>query len=148
MDDATNRKLSGSERETEKIAAKLAATLSPGDVVALFGGMGMGKTAFVRGLAAGLGLCSDDVCSPTFALVNEYTHPGMKSLYHFDFYRVEDEHSLLSTGFYEYLESGGILACEWSERIAGLLPPGTINVRISLGMDEGHRVIETWRAGG
>ncbi|MCL2856329.1 MAG: tRNA (adenosine(37)-N6)-threonylcarbamoyltransferase complex ATPase subunit type 1 TsaE [Oscillospiraceae bacterium] len=136
----TNR-ASRSEIETMEIAAELAKTLHPGDIVALFGGLGMGKTAFVRGLASGLGLDSTQVCSPTFALMNEYRRPGAPTLYHFDMYRVQGDDTLYATGFYDYLDSDGILAIEWSENIVHALPKGGVRVDIALGESEGQRVI-------
>jgi tRNA threonylcarbamoyladenosine biosynthesis protein TsaE len=121
------------EGETEALAETLAARLKPGDVLAFRGGLGAGKTAFVRGLARGLGV-SGQVSSPTFALVHEYG--GAVPLYHFDMYRVEDWQSLYSTGFFDYLDSGGILAVEWSENIENALPEGTITITIeTLGGD-------------
>ena len=114
--------------ETEEFAAGFAARLGPGDVVACRGGMGAGKTAFARGLARGLGL-ADDVSSPTFALVHEYTH-GNIPLYHFDMYRVSGFDALYSTGFFDYLEGDGVLFIEWSEQIEGALPPGVITLTI------------------
>ena len=136
-----NRRVSCSEHETREIAAGLAKTLSPGDIVALFGGLGMGKTAFVRGLASGLGLDKAQVCSPTFALMNEYRTPGAPTLYHFDMYRVQGDDTLYATGFYDYLDSEGILAIEWSENIVYALPKGAIMVDIALGEGEGQRII-------
>lgn len=115
------RFLSRSTRETEEFAAAFAEKLRPGDVIACRGGMGAGKTAFARGLARGLGL-TDEVSSPTFALVHEYTH-GNISLYHFDMYRVSGFDELYSTGFFDYLEQDGVLYIEWSENIEGALPP-------------------------
>ena len=82
------------------------------------GGLGAGKTAFVRGLAQGLG-CSDEVSSPTFSLVHEYDGPV--TLYHFDMYRIHSLDELYSTGFFDYLDCGGIMAIEWSENIAAVL---------------------------
>lgn len=99
------RFLSRSTRETEEFAAAFAEKLRPGDVIACRGGMGAGKTAFARGLARGLGL-TDEVSSPTFALVHEYTH-GNILLYHFDMYRVSGFDELYSTGFFDYLEQDG-----------------------------------------
>lgn len=118
-----------SPEETEQVAMQLAAELRPGDLIAYTGGLGAGKTAFTRGLAAGLGLM-DDVSSPTFALVNEYCE-GPATLYHFDMYRVHSYDDLYSTGFFDYLENGGILAVEWSENIDFALPYPHYEVSIS-----------------
>lgn len=111
--------LSSSPELTMKIAAKLADSLSGGEIIALKGGLGMGKTCFVKGLAAGLGF-SGEVTSPTFAIVNEYVG-GRLDLYHFDMYRITGWDDLYSTGYFEYLDSGGVVAVEWSENIAGAL---------------------------
>ena len=118
-----------SEEETQALAASLAPRLRPGDVLAFRGGLGAGKTAFIRGLVQGLGIHAD-VSSPTFALVHEYRE-GEKVLYHFDFYRVTDFESLYSTGFFDYLDTGGIIAAEWSENIENALPEDAITVTIS-----------------
>ena len=120
--------LSHSARETEQIAADFAATLHSGDVIAYRGEMGAGKTAFTRGLCRGLGL-SDHVSSPTFALVHQYGN-GAHALYHFDMYRVETFEDLYSTGFFDYLDYGGILAIEWSENIEAVLPENAITVEL------------------
>lgn len=114
--------------ETEQFASSLAQRLQPGDVIACRGGMGAGKTAFARGLARGLGL-ADDVSSPTFALVHEYTQ-GKTPLYHFDMYRIHSFDELYSTGFFDYLEQDGILLIEWSENITGALPENIITLTI------------------
>lgn len=113
------RLVSHSPEQTEQIACELAGTLLAGDVVALRGGMGAGKTAFVRGLAKGLAV-TGEVASPTFALVHE--HEGRIPLYHFDMYRVTTMDDLYSTGFFDYLDSGAVLAVEWSENIETALP--------------------------
>lgn len=120
--------ISHSTIETEKIGQDFSKTLKSGDVVAFFGGLGMGKTAFIRGLAKGLNI-DDPVSSPTFALVHEYR--GSLPLFHFDMYRVNTWDDLYSTGFFDYLESDGICAVEWSENIEEALPEGTIKVEIS-----------------
>ena len=104
--------ISHSTAETEDFAEKFAQKLSSGDVIALFGGLGMGKTAFVRGLARGLSVTSE-VSSPTFALVHEYD--GKIPVYHFDMYRINSLEDLFSTGFFDYLDSSGIMVIEWSE---------------------------------
>ncbi|MDR1805336.1 MAG: tRNA (adenosine(37)-N6)-threonylcarbamoyltransferase complex ATPase subunit type 1 TsaE [Clostridium sp.] len=127
--------------ETEQLAAGLAQKLPHGAVVALFGGLGAGKTAFVRGLAKGLGLdCA--VTSPTFAIVNEYRADGRLLLTHFDMYRVGTWADLESCGFFDYLESGAVIAIEWSENIVGALPADALRVKITHGEAEGERIIE------
>lgn len=118
--------ISNCPEDTARLAKRLAETLRGGEVIAFRGGLGMGKTCFVRGLAQGLGF-GGDVSSPTFALINEYIG-GRLPLYHFDMYRVEDWESLYSTGFFDYLESGGVIAAEWSENIDGALPENTIYI--------------------
>lgn len=133
------RHICSSVEETEQIAQALAAQLKPGDVVAYEGGMGMGKTAFTRGIVSGL--CGDDVVSsPTFALMNQYDTPAFP-VYHFDMYRINGWDDLYSTGFFDYLESGGVLLVEWSENIAAALPEHTIIVRIQPGDNENQRII-------
>lgn len=108
-----------SPESTMKIAAALSETLSGGEIIALKGGLGMGKTCFVKGLAAGLGF-SGEVTSPTFAIVNEYIG-GRLDLFHFDMYRITGWDDLYSTGYFEYLDAGGVTAIEWSENIEGAL---------------------------
>jgi len=127
-----------SVEETESLAASLASRCSPGCVVALFGGLGAGKTAFVRGLARGLG-CAGEVCSPTYAIMNEYA--GKPPLAHFDMYRVEGWESLESTGWFDYLGGGYVLAVEWSENILAAIPNSAWQVTISPGEDEQSRII-------
>ena len=117
-----------SPTETEQAAEKFAKRLRPGDVVAFTGGMGMGKTTFVRGLASVLAPHSG-VSSPTFSLVNEYG--GDIPLYHFDMYRVTSLDDLYSTGFFDYLGTDAILVIEWSENIKDALPENTIHVRFT-----------------
>ena len=128
-----------SPEQTQEFAEKFAKKLRGGVVVAFFGGLGMGKTAFTAGLAKGLGI-TDSVSSPTFALVNIYR--GKTMLYHFDMYRVTSWDDLYATGFFDYYESGGILACEWSENIENALPQNTIRVTISRGENDNERIIE------
>ena len=131
---------SNSPEQTEKIAEKLAESLTGGEVIAYRGGLGMGKTCFTRGLARGLGF-SGDVTSPTFNLVHEYVG-GRLALYHFDMYRVNTWEDLDSTGFFDYLESGGVLAAEWSENIEAALPENTIVVAYTqTGEDEREIII-------
>ena len=125
--------VSHSERETEEIGAALARTLQAGSVIAFRGGLGMGKTAFVRGLARGLGY-PGRVTSPTFTIVNEY-EGGRLPLFHFDLYRLGGVGELWDLGWDEYQERGGICAAEWSERAEELFPDGTIFVTLERAPD-------------
>ncbi len=136
--------ITNSVDETEAFAAGMAKKLSTPVVVAFFGGLGMGKTAFTRGLAKGLGL-NCEVTSPTFALVHEYC--GKTTLYHFDMYRVETWDDLYSTGFFDYYREGAVIACEWSENIENALPENTIRVSIERGESDNQRII-TLEGGG
>lgn len=129
--------VTNSAAETEKFARELAASLKPDDVLAFYGGLGMGKTTFVRGLALGLGSL-DEVSSPTFSLVHEYR--STPKLYHFDMYRVTSFDDLYSTGFFDYLETGAILAIEWSENIEDALPNRTIRVTFERLEEEKRRI--------
>lgn len=117
-----------SPAETEALGARLAEALDAGRVVAFTGDLGAGKTAFVSGMARALGV-EERVTSPTFTIVNEYE--GRLPLFHFDMYRLGDEDELFDIGWEDYLNRGGVCAVEWSERIAGALPPETVTVTIS-----------------
>ena len=125
--------------ETEKIAEEYAKNLKGGEVIAFKGGLGMGKTCFVRGLAKGL-MFSGDVTSPTFALVNEYIG-GRLNLYHFDMYRIQTWEDLYSIGYFDYLTYGGVLAIEWSENIETALESNTIFVDIIQNDDNSRTII-------
>ncbi len=124
--------------DTQAIAEKLGKKLKGGNVVAYFGGLGMGKTAFTRGLAKGMGITAD-VASPTFAIVNDYG--GNPPLVHFDMYKVDTWDDLYSSGFFDYLDMGAVLAVEWSENIENALPDDTIKVIIEQGEKETDRII-------
>lgn len=130
---------SNSSQETKKIAYDFAKKLKKGDIVAFFGGLGVGKTTFIRGLNDGLGINSE-VSSPTFSLVNEYR--GYKfSLFHFDMYRINSWEDLYSTGFFDYLDENEIVAVEWSENIENILPDNTIKIIIENCQDDNSRKI-------
>ena len=116
-----------SEAETEAAGAELARRLAPGTVVALYGDLGAGKTAFVRGRARGLGLIAR-VSSPTFTIVNEY--PGERELCHFDMYRLESADELFDIGWEDYLRRGAVCAVEWSERVEEAFEGSELRVRI------------------
>lgn len=122
--------ISRSEAETEALGRRLAAVLSPGAVVAYRGGLGMGKTAFTRGLARGLGY-EGRVTSPTFTIVNEYEGKTGLPLFHFDMYRLESAGDLFDIGWEDYLDRGGVCAVEWSERVEEALPADVITVTIT-----------------
>ncbi len=132
------RFVSNSAEDTEALGERLALTLRGTEVIALFGGLGMGKTAFTRGLARGLGV-DEGVSSPTFALVNEYR--GKYPIFHFDMYRVQSWDDLYSTGFFDYLDNG-VLVIEWSENIEGALPENYIRITVSRGQEENQRIFE------
>lgn len=133
-----------SASDTEKIAADFAGNLKGNEVLAMFGTLGMGKTAFVRGLAKGLGNNSE-ISSPTFAIVHDYG--GNPHLYHFDMYRISTWDDLYSTGFFDYLDMGGILAVEWSENIENVLPDGYIRIEFERGKNENERKITIYSPG-
>ncbi len=105
-----------------------ATTLKAGDVVALVGDLGAGKTHLTKGILAGLGY-EENVTSPTFTLVNEY-HGGKMSAFHFDFYRLEEENELLGIGWDDYLDRNGIIIAEWADRFPALMPSNTRWVNI------------------
>lgn len=125
--------------ETFDLGKKIAQSVSDGSVIAMFGGMGMGKTAFTRGLAEGLGIDPKNVSSPTFAIVHEYS--GERTLYHFDMYRIESWDDLYSTGFFDYLDSDGVIAVEWSENIENALPDGYVKISFEKGEGDNDRII-------
>lgn len=130
--------ISHSEHDTEDIGASFARTLKGGTVVAMYGDLGAGKTAFVRGMARGMGLdCR--VSSPTFTIVNEYL--GERELIHFDMYRLSSADELFDIGWEDYLTRGGVCAVEWSERVDDAMPADTLWVDIARGTDESDRII-------
>jgi tRNA threonylcarbamoyladenosine biosynthesis protein TsaE len=131
------------ESDTEEIAHDLASILIPGDVVALYGPLGAGKTAFVRGLARGLG-CRQAVKSPTFNLINEY--PGDLPLYHIDFYRLENQAEITDLGWTDFLNADGVVAIEWADKIKDSLPRNRFDVLISFGGPE-IRIVEVIAVG-
>lgn len=131
--------VSHSTQETEQFGEEVAKSLRGGDVLAFTGSLGMGKTAFTRGLARGLG-CRGRVTSPTFTIVNEYD--GKIPLFHFDMYRLASSDELFDIGWDDYLARGGVCAVEWSERVSDALPDDTIYVDIARGEeDENTRTI-------
>ena len=130
--------LSHNPQETEAIGEMLGKTLRGGTVIAYRGGLGMGKTAFTRGLARGLGY-TGRVTSPTFTIVNEYS--GRLPLFHFDMYRLPDSDALFDIGWEDYLDRGGVCAVEWSENVSDALPEDTLRVTIARGTEVNDRII-------
>ena len=127
--------------ETFALGASLGKQLIAGDTVALYGGLGAGKTVFTKGIASGLGI-SDEITSPTFTLLRQYT--GRLPLCHFDLYRIEDEQELHEIGFYDYLDSDSVCVIEWPQNASDLRE--TIRVNIS-GNGAEQRHIEIIRSG-
>ncbi len=119
---------SHSKEDTQALGRRLAATLRGGELILFTGGLGAGKTAFCQGLAQGLG-CTDPVSSPTFSIVNFYRGP--RPLAHFDLYRVSTLADLETSGFYDYLDAGVVVAAEWSENVSDLLA-GEPAIRIDI----------------
>lgn len=132
------RFISNSVDETEILGANLAQRLPGGTVIAFTGDLGAGKTAFVRGLAKGLGIDAR-VTSPTFTIVNEYDG-GVRPLFHFDLYRLNDADELFDIGWEDYLVRGGICAVEWSERAEDMIGD-PVRVDIKRGEHDEQRII-------
>ncbi len=132
----------GSARETKRFAEKFAESLSPGDVVALFGQLGSGKTTFIQGLSKGLGI-ENFVTSPSFVIINEYPLPGGKkgsSFYHIDLYRLESEREIHDLGIEDLYGKSSIVAIEWADKAPGLLPAGCKKIRFEF-VSENERKI-------
>ena len=129
-----------SPEQTETLGKKLAGLLRPGDVIAYYGDLGAGKTAFTRGIAAGLGV-KEPVTSPTYTIVNEYLS-GKLPLFHFDMYRLTSSDELFDIGWEDYLARGGVCAVEWSENVEDALT-GAIRITIEKDTDDpdGRRII-------
>ncbi len=131
---------SNSPRETEQLAAKLAEKLKKGDVVCLNGELGVGKTAFTKGLCSALGV-TEHVTSPTYTIINRYDAPV--SVFHIDAYRIEDSGEMYEIGFEDCL-TDGICIIEWSVMIEDLLPRNRIEIEIrrNINIHEDYREIE------
>ena len=137
--------ISNSPAETEEAGETLARRLTPGAVVAFTGDLGAGKTAFIRGLARGLGV-EERVTSPTFTIVNEYLG-GRVPLFHFDLYRLGSADELYDIGWEDYLARGGVCAVEWSEHMGDALEPEAIRVDIRRGENDNQRRITIQEGG-
>lgn len=126
------------ELETERLGQALGQRLRPGTLIAYYGDLGAGKTAFTRGLARGLGV-EERVTSPTYNIVNEYE--GRIPLFHFDMYRLSSSEDLFDIGWEDYLARGGVIAVEWSERVEDALENAIqVELRKDPEMPEGRTI--------
>ena len=129
-----------SPEETQEVGVRIGCQLRPGDVVALIGDLGVGKTCLTQGIARGAGVYQDQtVNSPSYILINEYE--GEIPVYHIDLYRLQRLEDIVALGLEDYLEGDGICVIEWADRMGELLPESHIQVRIT-GEDEFTRAIE------
>ena len=120
-----------SPEETQVLGEKLGKTLTQGDVIALIGDLGTGKTCLTQGIARGIGTAPDEVVSsPSYILINEYN--GKVPIYHIDLYRLENSEEIAELGLSEYMEGDGICIIEWAERMADALPDACIKIHITL----------------
>ena len=127
-----------SPEETQALGEKIGKTLKGGDVIALVGDLGTGKTCLTQGIARGAGIASNEiVSSPSYILINEYN--GKLPIYHIDLYRLENKEEIAELGLSEYVEGDGICIIEWAERMADALPDTCIKIHITLtGVDTIH----------
>ena len=132
--------LSGSLQQTVELGKSFAVSLKPGDILALFGNLGTGKTQFVSGVCQGLGV-SSRVTSPSFTMVNEYP-AAFGIVAHIDLYRIGSKRELLDLGLESYFHDKCICLIEWAEGALQLLPPSYHSVKLSYGKAENERIIE------
>jgi tRNA threonylcarbamoyladenosine biosynthesis protein TsaE len=137
--------VSESVEQTQSLGAQLGAIVQAGDVLALVGDLGAGKTNFAQGLARGLGV-TEDVNSPTFILANEY-YSGRVPMYHVDAYRVQDAAEAEGFGLDDYLNDDGVTVIEWAERIRAALPPDVLWILFNY-LDENQRGLAFIPSGG
>ena len=131
-----------SPEETWALAAELSGELGSGTVIALHGDLGAGKTCFIQGYAAALGI-DEPITSPTYTLIGEYE--GRLPLHHIDLYRLSGPEEALGLGLEEYFDADGITAIEWAERAEGLLPPDLLHIRIEADSHTGTRTFHIFR---
>ena len=139
--DRNYRKLRlNNEEDTRALGLEIADALEPGDIVALIGDLGTGKTALTKYIAEGLGI-KEEISSPTFTIVKEY-RSGRLPLYHFDVYRLGSGEELLDIGAEEMLDGDGACVIEWADIVADVLPADSLVVKLDYGEDEGSRAAE------
>ena len=132
--------VTNSSDETLAFASRMATYLKNGDVIALFGELGSGKTCFTQGVCKGLGV-SEPVTSPTFTLINEYSNSRM--IYHFDFYRIGSEDEIYGLGYEEYFYGDGICLIEWADRVRNFLPANRIEIYLDNMFEQGKEYSRT-----
>jgi tRNA threonylcarbamoyladenosine biosynthesis protein TsaE len=138
------RVVSSCVRDTLRIGKEIAAGLLPGDLLCLYGDFGSGKTTLVKGIAAGLGIKGENVISPSFVLLREYSQ-GRLPLFHFDLYRLKGAEEILSIGFEEYLFAGGVVIVEWAEKLKHLAPQDFLKVHLKIAHDTKRELVITHR---
>ena len=145
MQSAMTERITHSEAETIQAGIRFAAELQAGDVIALIGDLGSGKTHFTKGICKGLQI-GDDITSPTFVILNEYVD-GRLPVYHFDFYRMKSLTELDEIGFEEYLYRDGVCIIEWADMVAEKLPRRRYEIALRLGASHDDRIITTRKIG-
>ena len=138
--ETTRRIILNNETETRDFGLELGKSLQPGEVLALIGDLGTGKTALTRYIAEGLGI-KETITSPTFTIIHEY-HEGRLPLYHFDVYRIGDMEEMYELGYEEYFYGKGVCVVEWADLIEELLPPEAKRIYIEYGEREGERIYQ------
>lgn len=125
---------------TVRLGSELGRLLRPGDVVALYGGLGAGKTTFVKGIAQGMGV-TEEARSPTFTLIHE--HYGEPPLYHIDLYRLAGAQEAEELGVEEYIYGEGVTVIEWADRMEGLLPADRLDIELRVTAETGRELVLT-----
>lgn len=133
-----NTFISHSENETKAVGEKFASQLSGNEVIGLSGDLGAGKTQFVKGICKFFGFEETEISSPTFSIVNEYR--GKISIFHFDFYRIENEKELWDIGIEDYFSQSGIKIIEWFELAPSVLPDKMIKVNLEINEDDFRKI--------
>lgn len=131
-----NKRIVKNEEETREFGLELAAAASAGQIIALTGGLGTGKTTLTKAIGEGLGIKAM-ITSPTYTIIHEY-QGGRLPLYHFDVYRIDGADDMYELGFEEYFYGGGLTVVEWADRIPELLPPDALRIKIDFMADAGR----------